>query len=55
VEKDRNDYNRYLKAADERKRWQSHMLGQQYNNDISLKHQIKEKEKFIDREQGKLS
>lgn len=52
ADRNRNDYEKYLQAANERKRWQSNMLSQDYGAAMNMKMQAKEQERMAEREQG---
>ena len=45
AQRDKNDYDKFLMAADERKRWQKNMMSQEYENSIALRRAMKEREK----------
>ena len=52
ADRNRSDYEKYLAAANERKRWQSNMLNQDYGAAVNLKKQAYDQERIAEREQG---
>lgn len=55
AERNRGDYEKYLAAANERKRWQNNMLSQDYAKAADVKKRAAEHEKAADREAGNLN
>lgn len=49
VQKDITDYDKYLKAQNERKKWQREMMNQELEQSINLKKAIANREMEIDR------
>ena len=49
VQKDMSDYDKYLKAQNERKKWQRDMMNQELEQSINLKKQIANREMEIDK------
>lgn len=49
AERDREDYEKFLKANEERKKWQKNLMNQEYNNSIALKRAMAEQEKLLDK------
>ena len=52
ADRNRNDYDKYLQAANERKRWQSNMLSNDYAQAQNVKKMAAQHEKQADRESG---
>ena len=51
VQKDSNDYRQYLQAEAERKKWLRDMINHELNSSVSLKRQIQDRERSIDKMQ----
>ena len=49
VQKDMTDYDKYLKAQNERKKWQRDMMNQELEQSINLKKAIAQREMEIDK------
>jgi len=49
VQKDMSDYDRYLKAQNERKKWQRDMMNQELEQSINLKKAIAQREMEIEK------
>lgn len=49
AERDKEDYEKYLVATEERRRWQKNMMNQEYNNSIALRKAMQEHEKLLDK------
>lgn len=47
AQRDKNDYDKYLQAAEERKRWQKNMMSQEYENSIALSRAMKDRERSL--------
>lgn len=48
AERDKEDYEKYLAANEERRRWQKNLMNQEYNNSIALKKAMQEHERLVD-------